>query len=72
MGLSGEPVQALGKDPQGIMKRINGELAKRGFMTYTDENKILVAPPLIITAGQLAEEMAVMNETLNTADGMVG
>jgi taurine--2-oxoglutarate transaminase len=52
------------------MKKLNGELAKRGFMTYTHENMILVAPPLIITKEQLAEELAKLDEVLGIADGM--
>jgi taurine--2-oxoglutarate transaminase len=66
-----EPLVPYGRDPDGIMKRINGELAKRGFMTYTHENMILVAPPLIITAEQLAEELAKLDEVLGLVDGMV-
>lgn len=59
-----EPLVPYGKDPDGVMKSINGELAKRGFMTYTHENMILIAPPLIITKEQLAEEMAKLDEVL--------
>ena len=66
-----EALVPYGKDPEGIMGKINGELAKRGFMTYTHENMILVAPPLIITKEQLAEEMAILDEALGIADGMV-
>jgi taurine--2-oxoglutarate transaminase len=51
-----EPILPYGKDNEGIMKKINGELAKRGFMTYTHENMILVAPPLIVTKEQLTEK----------------
>lgn len=68
---SREPLVPYGKDPEGIMKNINGELAKRGFMTYTHENMILVAPPLIITEEQLAEEAAVLDEVLYIADKMI-
>ncbi|GHT79883.1 putative aminotransferase [Spirochaetia bacterium] len=64
-----EPVVPYGQDPEGIMKKINGELAKRGFMTYTHENMILVAPPLIITKEQLAEELAKLDEVLGIVDG---
>jgi taurine--2-oxoglutarate transaminase len=53
------------------MKKINGELAVRGFMTYTHENMILVAPPLIITKEQLTEEMTALDAALGIADGMV-
>jgi taurine--2-oxoglutarate transaminase len=59
-----EPLVPYGKDPDGVMKSINGELAKRGFMTYTHENMILIAPPLIITKEQLVEEMAKLDEVL--------
>jgi taurine--2-oxoglutarate transaminase len=64
-----EPVVPYGQDPEGIMKKINGELAKRGFMTYTHENMVLVAPPLIITKEQLAEELAKLDEVLGIVDG---
>jgi taurine--2-oxoglutarate transaminase len=66
-----EPVVPYGKDTEGTMKRINGELAKRGFMTYTHENMILVAPPLIITAEQLEEELAKLDEVLGLVDAMI-
>jgi taurine--2-oxoglutarate transaminase len=66
-----EALVPYGRDPQEIMKRINGELVKRGFMTYTHENMILVAPPLIITKEQLAGEMAALDTALETADTMV-
>jgi taurine--2-oxoglutarate transaminase len=65
-----EALVPYGKDPQGTMKKINGELAKRGFMTYTHENMILVAPPLIITAEQLKEELAKLDEVLGIVDGL--
>ena len=63
-----EPVVSYGKDPEGTMKKINGELVKLGFMTYTHENMILVAPPLIITKEQLAEELAKLDEALGIVD----
>jgi taurine--2-oxoglutarate transaminase len=37
-------------------------------MTYTHENMILIAPPLIISAEQLAEEMAKLDEALAFVD----
>jgi taurine--2-oxoglutarate transaminase len=63
-----EPLVPYGKDDQGVMKRINRQLAERGFMTYTHENMILLAPPLIITAGQLAEELQKLDEVLGIVD----
>ncbi|MDR2631890.1 MAG: aminotransferase class III-fold pyridoxal phosphate-dependent enzyme [Spirochaetaceae bacterium] len=65
-----EPVVPYGKDPEGVMKKINGQLAAKGFMTYTHENMILVAPPLIITREQLAEELQKLDEVLDAVDRM--
>lgn len=65
---SKEPLVAYGKDPQGLMGRIVKMLAAKGFMTYSHENMILVAPPLIITEEQLRENMAIMDEVLTTVD----
>jgi taurine--2-oxoglutarate transaminase len=67
---SKEPVVSYGKDPEGVMKKINGWLAAKGFMTYTHENMILVAPPLIITKEQLAEELRKLDEVLTEVDRM--
>ena len=50
------------------MGKIIGMLAQRGFMTYSHENMIIVAPPLIITEGQLREEMEKMKEVLDIVD----
>jgi taurine--2-oxoglutarate transaminase len=63
-----EPLAPYGKDPDGAMKKINGRLAERGFMTYTHENMILVAPPLIIAAEQRAEELAKPDAVLGIVD----
>jgi taurine--2-oxoglutarate transaminase len=66
-----EPLVPYGQDPEGTMKKVNGELVKRGFMTFTHENMVIVAPPLIITKEQLAEELAKLDEVLGIVDGMV-
>ncbi len=63
-----EPLVPYGKDPTGIMGGINKKLAARGFMTYTHENVIIVAPPLIITAAQIREELAKLDEVLAEVD----
>ena len=44
-----------------------GHVAK-GFMTYSHENMILIAPPLIITEQQLLEELAKLDEVLENVD----
>ncbi|MDR1489454.1 MAG: aminotransferase class III-fold pyridoxal phosphate-dependent enzyme [Desulfovibrio sp.] len=66
-----EPLVPYGKDPDGIMKKILGELAARGFMTYSHENMFIVAPPLIITGEQLREEMRKADEVLDIVDGWI-
>lgn len=63
-----EPLVPYGKDPEGIMAKINGMLKAKRFMTFTHENIILIAPPLIITAEQLAEEMEKLHEVLLEVD----
>ncbi len=63
-----EPLVPYGKDPAGIMGGINKKLAAKGFMTYTHENVIIVAPPLIITAAQIKEELAKLDTVLAEVD----
>ena len=66
-----EALVPYGKDPDGIMGGINKKLAAKGFMTYTHENIIIVAPPLIITAEQLAQELVKLDEVLSDVDAMI-
>lgn len=54
---SKEPMVPYGKDPDGIMGKIIGMLKERKFMTYSHENMVLIAPPLIITEEQLVEDL---------------
>jgi len=63
-----EALVPYGKDPDGIMGKILGELKDRKFMTYTHENMILIAPPLIITAEQLEDELVKLDEVLRIVD----
>lgn len=63
-----EPLVQYGMDPNGIMKAIISKLAKEGFMTYSHENIIIVAPPLIITPEQLNEELLKMDKVLTVVD----
>jgi taurine--2-oxoglutarate transaminase len=62
------PLVPYGRDPDGIMGKILKLLAERRFMTYTHENVIIVAPPLIITEEQLAEELTKLDEVLSIVD----
>jgi taurine--2-oxoglutarate transaminase len=63
-----EPLVPYGKDSEGIMGKVLGLLKIRKFMTYTHENMIIVAPPLIITEEQLLEEMVKVDEVLEIID----
>ena len=63
-----EPLVPYGKDPDAVMHRIIGLLKARGFMTYSHENILIVAPPLTITKEQLKEEMKKMEEVLSLTD----
>ena len=63
-----EPMVPYGKDPEGIMGKIVGMLKERKFMTYSHENMILIAPPLIITEEQLSEDLDKMEEVLAIVD----
>ena len=63
-----EALVAYGKDPEGVMGKIVGMLKERSFMTYSHENMILVAPPLIITEEQITEELAKLDEVLGLVD----
>lgn len=66
-----EPIVPFGKDPEGLMKKILGMLVAEGFWTYTHENMIIVAPPLIITEEELREQMAIMDKVLDSVDKMI-
>ncbi len=68
---SREPLVPFGNDPDGIMGRIMGMLKERGFWTYTHENMIIVAPPLIITPDELREQLAILDEVLTKVDKMI-
>ncbi len=66
-----EPLVEYGIDPEGIMKKIIGMLSAKGFYTYSHENSVIVAPPLIITEQELQDAMAIMDEVLSEVDGMI-
>ena len=66
-----EALVPYGKDPEGIMGKILGMLKEKGFSTYTHENIIIVAPPLIIKEEEIKEAMAIMDEVLDYVDSLV-
>ncbi len=63
-----EALVSFGMDPGNIMGKIISELKARGFMTYSHENMIIIAPPLIITVAQLEEELPSVDEVLSIVD----
>ncbi len=50
------------------MKKILGMLTAEGFWTYSHENMIIVAPPLIITEDEIVENMKIMDKVLTEVD----
>ncbi len=66
-----EPLVPYGKDPENLMGKILGMLVADGFWTYTHENMIIVAPPLIITEDEVKENMAIMDKVLDSVDKMI-
>lgn len=65
---SRQPLVSFNEDPDGVMPRITGMLAKEGFWTYSHENMLIVAPPLIITEQELREAMKIMDRVLDWVD----
>ena len=63
-----EPLVPWGQDPAGVMGSIVKELKSRGFVTYSHENVIIVAPQLIITEEQIDEELAKLDDVLSIVD----
>lgn len=66
-----EPLVEYGQDPDGLMKKILGMLGAKGFYTYSHENSLIVAPPLIITGQELQDALGIMDEVLSEVDGMI-
>lgn len=67
-----EPLVPYGKDEGGTMPGIVKSLMKKGFCTYSHENILLVAPPLIITKEQLLEAMKILDDVLSEVDAAIG
>lgn len=66
-----EPLVPYGKDPEKLMKKILGMLISEGFYTYTHDNMIIVAPPLIINEKELKEAMSIMDKVLDYVDNII-
>lgn len=68
---SREPLVPFNGDPNGYMGKIIGALKAEGFWTYSHENMIIIAPPLIITEEQLREEMSKLDKVLSEVDNWI-
>jgi taurine---2-oxoglutarate transaminase len=66
-----EPIVPYGKDPEKVMKKILGMLQNEGFATYSHENILIVAPPLVITEEELREALAILDRVLDSVDNMI-
>lgn len=63
-----EALVPYGKDPDKIMGKIIGMLKEEGFSTYSHENCIMIAPPLIIKEEEINEAMMILDRVLNFVD----
>lgn len=68
---SKEALVPYGEDSAGVMSGILSSLKTKGFSTYTHENIIIIAPPLIITAEEIKEALAILDQVLNEVDQMI-
>ncbi len=66
-----EPLVGYNADKENLMGKICGMLKAKGFSTYTHENIIIVAPPLIIKEDELRTAMTMLDEVLTEVDKMI-
>lgn len=66
-----EPLVGYNADKENLMGKICGMLKAKGFSTYTHENIIIVAPPLIIKEDELRTAMTMLDEVLAEVDKMI-
>lgn len=66
-----EALVPYGKDPEKTMPRIIGMLKEKGFYTYSHENCILIAPPLIIKEHEIKEAISILDKVLDYVDTLV-
>lgn len=66
-----EALVPYGSDPERIMPKIIKMLFEKGFSTYSHENNVIVAPPLIIKENELKEAMLVLDDVLGWVDSYV-
>ncbi|MDR3242898.1 MAG: aminotransferase class III-fold pyridoxal phosphate-dependent enzyme [Clostridiales Family XIII bacterium] len=66
-----EPIVPFNNDAGGVMPKIIAMLKAEGFATYSHENMIIVAPPLIIAEDELRGAMKLMDRVLDSVDAMI-
>ena len=66
-----EPLVGYNADKENLLGKICGMLKAKGFSTYTHENIIIVAPPLIIKEDELRTAMTMLDEVLTEVDKMI-
>ncbi|MBV4420201.1 aminotransferase class III-fold pyridoxal phosphate-dependent enzyme [Clostridium tyrobutyricum] len=66
-----EALVPYGKDPEGRMTKIIGMLKEKRFSTYSHENSIMIAPPLIINKEELEEALDILDDVMNSVDEYV-
>ena len=66
-----EPLVGYNADKENLMGKICGMLKAKGFSTYTHENIIIVAPPLIIKEDELRTAMTMLDEVLTEVDKVI-
>lgn len=65
------PIVEFNNDSDGVMAKIIKMLMKEGFFTYSHENIILIAPPLIIKEDELRSAMKILDVVLDSVDSMI-
>jgi len=66
-----EAIVPYGSDPEGMMKKILGMLKAEGFWTYSHENIIIIAPPLVIKEAELRAAMDIFDKVMYSVDTLV-
>ncbi len=67
----GTPLVGYNDDPEGLMPKIVGMLKKEGFSTYSNQNVLMVTPPLTITSEELTDAMKIFDRVLDSVDKMI-
>ncbi len=61
-------MQRRDKFMPNMLKKISGEMLKKGVYLVNVINTFIVAPPLIVTENEINEAVDIFDETLKIAD----